>query len=206
MKKKLIALALLTATTASFAAPISTPNNVSDTPIISSSNNSSCRTVDLTNATSDYKLQPCETAVIKFSNATSVPLHIATDPDALYWLYSPSCAHLLPNNINYSNAFRCTDWGMNWDGGSVSGGIAIGSPTSAFALGNCSGTGTAISYIDLLNAKTITQHAAVFQNPFYPYSIRHYACHWNSPVSWTSLGTLQFLRTTSGYVLVKRLH
>ncbi|MBX0311204.1 MAG: hypothetical protein JHC31_05430 [Sulfurihydrogenibium sp.] len=76
MKKKLFALALLTTATVSFAAPVSSPNNLNDSPVIGGSNGT-CGTVDLTNATSDYLLKPCETAVIKFNNQLSVPLHIA---------------------------------------------------------------------------------------------------------------------------------
>jgi hypothetical protein len=75
MKKKLLALALLTASASAFAAPISTPVNVNDTPIIGG-NNGTCGTVDLTNATSDYELKPCETAVIRFNNQMLVPLHV----------------------------------------------------------------------------------------------------------------------------------
>ncbi|MBX0311785.1 MAG: hypothetical protein JHC31_08405, partial [Sulfurihydrogenibium sp.] len=82
MKKKLFALALLTASASAFAAPISTPVNVSDTPIIGG-NNGTCGTVDLTNATSDYMLKPCETAIIRFYNQTLVPLHVAVpEPSA----------------------------------------------------------------------------------------------------------------------------
>ena len=166
------------------------------------SNVYSFRRVNLTGATSDYLLQVGEEAYINFSNATSVPLHIATSSNAFYWLYCTCACKLLPNNTTYSNAFRYTDWGINYDGTNVLGANTGGSDSS-FNLGNTNGTSSIIAYIDITNAKTITQHIAVFGS--YPYSIRHIACHWISPASWTSLGTLSFAASTSGYVLVRRL-
>ncbi|MCI4438147.1 MAG: hypothetical protein JHC33_15175 [Ignisphaera sp.] len=95
MRKKLLILALLTtavSATSTFADPISTPDAISDTPIIgigsgnNAFNNISCeasdltdnKIIDLTRATSDYMLQPGETAVITFNNSSgTIPLHIA---------------------------------------------------------------------------------------------------------------------------------
>jgi len=160
------------------------------------------RRVYLTNATSDYMLQVGEEAYISFSNATSVPLRIATSSNALYWLYCSHSCLLLPNNTTYSNAFKGVDWGYNYDGTNF---FAVGNGLtgSGFMLGNVSMSGFIISYIDISEFKTITQHVAVYS--IVPYSIRHIACHWISPVSWTSLGTLNFIEPRTGYVLVRRL-
>jgi hypothetical protein len=166
------------------------------------SNVYSLRRVDLTNATSDYMLQVGEEAYKSFSNATSVPLRIATASNALYWLYCTRGCHLFPNNTTYSNAFKVVDWGVNFDGSSAAE-YVYGLTDSSFHLGNPSGAGSIIAYIDISNAKTITQHIASFSS--FPYSIRHTPCHWISPTSWTSLGTLTFLSATSGYVLIRRL-
>ena len=48
--------------------------------------------VNLTNATQDYELQPYEIAYISFSNATTVPLRIATPNNSYYEL------HLIPSD------------------------------------------------------------------------------------------------------------
>jgi hypothetical protein len=160
------------------------------------------RRVDLTNATSDYMLQVGEEAYISFSNATSVPLRIATSSNALYWLYCSHGCLLLPNNTTYSNAFNGVDWGLNNTGTSITT-VNNTITDSGFCLGNKGGSGFIISYIDISEFKTITQHVAVFDGA--PYSIRHIACHWISPVSWTSLGTLNFIASRTGYILVRRL-
>jgi hypothetical protein len=175
--------------------------NGSNWQTVSSSSSSSNR-VDLSNATSDYSLSVGQEAIIKFSNTSSVPLHIAINSTTdVYWLYcSAGACSLNPNNTTYSNAFYWSDWGMN--NGSGVGGL---SQSSAFALGNPSGVGFIVAYIDIENAKTITQHSANFGGSS-SYSIRHVACHWSNPVSWTSLGTLTFNQSSSGYVLVKRLN
>jgi hypothetical protein len=73
------------------------------------------RRVDLTNATSDYMLQVGEEAIINFTNATSVPLRIATQNGTYYEMDLISFVpirtgsrgeiFLNPNNTTYSNAF-----------------------------------------------------------------------------------------------------
>jgi hypothetical protein len=75
------------------------------------------RRVDLTNATSDYNLQVGEEAIINFTNATSVPLRIATQSGTYYECHLVVVIQeglrvgvgnhifLNPNNTTYSNAF-----------------------------------------------------------------------------------------------------
>jgi hypothetical protein len=123
MKKKLFALGLLTVATSSFAAPVSTPNNLNDTVVIGSNSGSDCsccRRIDLTNAKSDYNLQPGEEAVIKFYNngesTIQIPLHIATAPDAVYEIkifdvepipnWDKGHTSLCPNNQSYPSQFK----------------------------------------------------------------------------------------------------
>ena len=159
--------------------------------------------INLTSATADYTLQVGEVAYISFTNATSVPLHIAVANSGLYWLYTNgSGCGLAPNNTSYSNQFYWTDWGENYSPSST-GSTISGSNANYFAIGHFGGTGFVISYIDTSVFSTITQHAVSFSS--YPYSIREVASYWSSPVSWTSLGTIIFPQTTSGYVLVRRL-
>jgi hypothetical protein len=82
------------------------------------------RRVDLTNATSDYMLQVGEEAIINFTNATSVPLRIATQ-SGTYYECCLVCSNtggtsggsgevfLNPNNTTYSNAFVYADLSRN---------------------------------------------------------------------------------------------
>jgi len=159
--------------------------------------------IDLTNATSDYMLQAGESAIINFTNATSVPLHIAVDSNAVYELYNNvSGCKLLVNNTAYSSSFVGTDWGVNNNGSSVALVNTLNSD-NGFYLGNNYATGFIVSYIDTKNFKTFTLQAATFSPQ--PYSTRAVAFHWSNPVPWTSLGTITFLQSLSGYILVRRL-
>ena len=161
------------------------------------------RRVNLTNATSDYMLQVGEEAIINFTNATSVPLRIAVAPDAFYELYCSAGAGVLyPNNSLYTRAFRWVDWGVNYRDGNING-VLQGGHVDGFSLGNASGTGFIVSYIDTRNYKTLTLHAHV--HPTSPYSIRVVPSHWINPTTWTSLGYIGFSNPLSGYILVKRL-
>jgi len=161
--------------------------------------------INLTSATADYLLQVGEVAYISFTNATSVALNIATTSTAVYWLYcNGGGCYLNPNNTSYSGSFYWTDWGFNYNYSNSSQELINGGHIDkAFALGNPSGAGVIVSYIDIANAQTITQQAGNFSG--YPYSIREVASYWSSPVSWTSLGTITFMQASSGHVLVRRL-
>jgi hypothetical protein len=211
MKKKLFALALLTTSVSAFAAPISTPNNVSDTPIIGG-NNGSCGTVDLTNATSDYNLKPCETAIIKFNNTTRVPLHIATaqglySMDIVSSYYDANLGHtyLLPNNTSYSGQFysvftfssytRTLSWYYTFT-------ERYGSLNNYHIYG-----GNLVK----LTISTLTTNKVIYTRGYhrgsdqYPYVAINGASIWrNTTTPWTSLGTINFSQATSGFILVKR--
>ncbi len=161
------------------------------------------RRVNLSNATSDYDLQVGEEAIINFRHTTFVPLMIATGRNRFYELYcSAGAGELFPNNTLYTSAFGSTDFGMNYNGSSAY--LVVGGDLSdGFLLGNLSGKGFIVSYIDTASYKTFTLHT--HDHPTTPYSVRVVASHWISPTSWTSLGTIIFLHSLSGYILVRRL-
>jgi hypothetical protein len=200
MKKKLFTLALLTMAASSFAAPISTPNNLSDTPVIGG--NGTCGTVDLTNATSDYMLQPCETAVIRFNNQTLVPLHIAVpEPSSptqpviyeitvtIYWVSIKNMdIDLYPNNYMYPNQFQFLTY-EHGDGGWR----RLNLTTNRFYLDTYHGIIDAPPYIGMFKV--------IYYGANYPkhmvgeaysnLSISLTTAIWNNTTTqWTSLGTI----------------
>jgi len=117
MKGKFGIVALLVSSI-TFAGPVSTPNMLNDTPVIGGGSGT-CGRVDLTYATSDYMLQPCEEAVIRFTNQQYVPLRIAIpetpspNQPVVYeievGIYNASGfnmdIHLCPNNSAYLSQF-----------------------------------------------------------------------------------------------------
>jgi len=175
------------------------------------------RRVDLTNATSDYMLQVGEEAYISFSDATSVSLKIATQNMTLYNLYiyltSPSFAQgngveassfLLPNNTSYTNAFYRV--GAAWDSNNSN--YVYSANISAFELignlfpGNC----FAIIYNEINHKSTtaISVHAGM--NTYNYVRWQQINSVWNDyTTSWTSLGTITFPKSSSGFILVRRL-
>jgi hypothetical protein len=161
------------------------------------------RRVDLTNATSNYELKLGEEAIINFTNATGVPLRIAVALNAFYKLYCNAGAGVLyPNGISYTDAFKLIDWGVNYDGTTVSR-VLGGFTNNGFMLGNHTGTGFIVSYIDTKNCNTLTLHTHIHSTA--PYSIRVVVSYWVNPTAWTSLGYINFNYTLSGYILVRRL-
>jgi hypothetical protein len=226
MKKKLLALALLTASASAFAAPISTPVNVNDTPIIGG-NNGTCGTVDLTNATSDYELKPCETAIIRFNNQSLVPLHIAVpEPSSpnqpviyeitmvVYWTPGKNMdIDFLPNNSTYSNQFQI----LTYEHGRVGWARAWPSPTDSPPLMLI----TDRFYFDTYNGLEDTppyigKFEAVYYGANYPkhmignafsnMSVSLTSAVWNNiTTQWTSLGTFECWQSMSGQIIVKRI-
>jgi len=218
MKGKFGVIALLLSSIV-FAAPVSTPNTLNDTPIISgggsggggggSGGSGTCRRVDLTNATSDYDLQPCEEAIIRFTNQLSVPLRIATGNDRLYEIFLqfsvnlvayPGFTYLNPNNTTYASSFSYVSWYWSSPGGNSW--VARTDSDPAFRVF----TDTPHSYIILDTTRRILRGFTSFEwgYPHVGYGI--FASKWHSNlVSWTSLGTFAFPRAMSGYILVRRL-
>jgi hypothetical protein len=172
------------------------------------------RRVDLSNATSDYLLQVGEEAIINFTNATSIPLHIATQSGTYYEMdvvlsnpagtsgASNNYISLTPNNTTYSSAFYHAGAYAYYSGNSSV--VLLQSNISYFKLGN--GAVSARSYITNFTTNkhinTLYSNTGLSTSPMA--SIE--TCYWNdTSTAWTSLGTITFSQTSSGYILVRRL-
>jgi len=171
----------------------------------------SFRRVDLTNATSDYLLQVGEEAYISFSNATSVPLRIATQSGTYYEMDivvsnnvgtsggSGNPISLNPNNTTYSNAFSYVEIIRST---ATSGSNSF--TYSAFRLGWAYGDVRVylINFTTHKSVKGIDMQTGTSEAPV----VHLYATQWNdTTIAWTSLGTITFPQSTSGYILVRRL-
>ncbi|DAD54584.1 TPA: conserved hypothetical protein, partial [Aquificae Conch Spring virus] len=170
------------------------------------------RRVDLTNATSDYELQVGEEAIIWFTNATSVPLKIATQSGTYYECHL-ICSnvggtsggvigpiYLNPNNTTYSNAFIYVDIYRNTSG--------FGSERGTHSAFRC---GLAFSNVTMF-ITNFTQYKGIkgIYNVYgiaesHPISVL-FSTDWRDTTTrWTSLGTITFPQSTSGYILIRRL-
>jgi len=218
MKGKFGVIALLLSSIV-FAAPVSTPNTLNDTPIISgggsggggggSGGSGTCRRVDLTNATSDYDLQTCEEAIIRFTNRSSVPLRIATGNDRLYEIFlqfsvnlnfAYDYVYLYPNNTTYASSFSHASW--YWSSGGGNNWVAYTVSDRVFRLY----FQTPHSYIILDTTRRILRGFTGWEegDRFVGYGI--FVSKWHSRLGpWTSLGTFTFPASMSGYILVRRL-
>jgi uncharacterized protein YfcZ (UPF0381/DUF406 family) len=172
----------------------------------------SFRRVNLTNATSDYNLQVGEEAIINFTNATSVPLMIATQSGTYYEVHlissntggtsgaTDNFNYLSPNNTTYSNAFVCA-WLYRSSYGIM----------SSYTTGSAFGCGWAFSnatffitnFVQYKNLRGFLDAYGVLQD--YPVAVIFSTDWQNTTTSWTSLGTITFPQSTSGYILVRRL-
>jgi hypothetical protein len=167
------------------------------------------RRVDLTNATSDYMLQVGEEAIINFTNATSVPLRIATSENRLYEIFlqfsvnlslAGVYVHLNPNNTTYASSFSHTS--MHWNSSGESGWVAYTASYNAFRLYSQ----TPHSYIILDTTRRILRGFTGYEGGDNHLGYGIFASKWHSNlVSWTSLGTFAFPTSMSGYILVRRL-
>jgi hypothetical protein len=169
--------------------------------------------VDLTNATSDYMLRVGEEAIINFTNATSVPLRIATGDGTYYEMDvvvsnnvgtsggAAASVFLNPNNTTYSNAFLYVEILRG------AGGTGLWSAYfthSAFRLGWAIGDIRVfiINFTTHKSVKGIDMQTGTNDTPV----VHLYASSWNDITTvWTSLGTITFPQQTSGYILVRRL-
>ncbi len=172
------------------------------------------RRVNLTNATSDYMLQVGEEAVINFTNATSVPLRIATFSGTLYQCFlvctnnsgvsggSANPIFLNPNNQTYNNAFVYVDV---YRGASVN----LASTSATYSAFRCGWAFSRSSFFitNLTQYKNLHGIYSVYgvsgSNP----TLFSFSTDWrNTTIEWTSLGTLVFPQATSGFILVRRLY
>lgn len=163
--------------------------------------------VDLTNATTDYALAVGQTATITYTNATSVPLHVATDGgiynvsvvgDAAVAYVSGNNAKLLPNNTQYTNAI------VGIDSYSVNGSFSGSSITrSDFLIGG------GLIYVAHLDITTDTKGKTCMAKVL-GYAVNQYIWNefmrWNdTTTAWTSLGTITFSFAQSGKIVIRRI-
>ncbi len=150
-------------------------------------------------------MQVGEVAYISFTNATSVPLYIATTNGTYYEMHvvcsntsgSNSSVYLNPNNTSYSNAFTYLEYWIGTNGSNSS-----NTTFSAFRIG----WGAADITVFIANLTTFkstrSTDICLAGAPIYHTD----ASLWNdTTTSWTSLGTITFAQAISGYVLVRRL-
>jgi hypothetical protein len=166
------------------------------------------RRVDLTNATSDYELQVGEEAIIRFTNATSVPLRIATSSDKLYEIFlqfnnlssSGNFVFLYPNNTTYASSFSHTSVFWNYVG--QSGWQGYSGTDNAFRLYNANPH----SYIVLDTTRRILRGFLSYETEVNHIGYGIFASKWHSNLAmWSSLGSFVFSTSMSGYILVRRL-
>jgi hypothetical protein len=169
-------------------------------------------TIDLSSATTDYLLQPYFTAVVNFSNAAEVPLHISTPADSYYELHiipsntggtsgaTDSPIYLLPNNTTYTNAFWAAEYWRN------SNGLASAyTNISAFKVGQAFSAIVAwiTNRTQYKNVRAITDVYGISTG--WP-TIRLMSTDWHDTTTpWTSLGTIVFPQNSSGTIIVFRL-
>jgi len=177
------------------------------------SNVYSFRRVDLTGATSDYMLQVGEEAYISFSNATSVPLHIATQSGTYYECHlicsntggtsggTEAEIYLNPNNTTYSNAFAYAEVYRNLGGLGSSYSVTYSAFRCGWAFSNI--TYYITNYTQYKNIRGFYDIYGLSHH--YP-SIYIFSTDWrDTTTAWTSLGTITFPQSASGYILVRRL-
>ena len=170
------------------------------------------RRVNLTHATVDYPLSVGEEAYIEFANATSVPLHIQTQ-NGTYYELDLVCSNnigtsgggngeifLLPNNTTYTNNFYYSQVYRSYTDGFGHNGYTYSAFRISWAYGDAKTylinytSHKSIKGIDML---TGTSDMLV---------VHCYASTWNdTSTPWTSLGTITFPQSTSGFILVKRI-
>jgi len=169
------------------------------------------RRVDLTNATSDYELQVGEEAYISFSNATSVPLRIATQSGTYYECHlicsnaytisgTSNPIFLNPNNTTYTNAFIYAEM-VRSSSGFGSGYFTYSAFRCGWAFSNS--TFFITNFTQYKNVKGLKDLYGISEGcPL----IVAFSTDWrDATTAWTSLGTITFPQATSGYILVRRL-
>jgi hypothetical protein len=171
-------------------------------------------TIDLTNASTDYNLLIGQTAYINFNSVTSVALHIATQSNTYYELYLASSNNigtsngtlggifLNPNNTTYSSAFLTR--GVFVNSTSSSAGVQTLTNNSFYI-----GFGFSHLYAKITNittAKTVVSNFVNWGTPNDIATIDIFANSWNdTTTAWTSLGTIIFPQSSSGYISIRRL-
>jgi hypothetical protein len=165
--------------------------------------------VDITSRTSDYPLKPGEVVYIDYINATSVPLHVATQEGeyevTIVGFNLPASPvngnnTLSPNNTTYANAIKSQH--TDASGASITTNIE---DRSTFGI-SYAGSIRAVSRIS-----TFTQGKSVSTDGWFKFNSGAYEQHkvteyWvDTTTPWTSLGTITFPSTKSGKIIIKRI-
>ncbi len=170
------------------------------------------RRADLTDVTDYYMLQTGEEAIVNFSNTTSVPLHIATQSGTYYECHlvcsnpggtsggAGAQIFLNPNNTTYSDYFVYAELFRNLDG-TNSNYFTYSAFRCGFAF--VSSVFYITNFVQYKNVKGIFDIYGI--NIDYP-TLVTFSTDWRDTTTpWTSLGTIIFPQSTTGYVLVRRL-
>jgi len=167
--------------------------------------------VNLTGATTDFELQVGQIAYISFTDATQVPLHIATPNNSYYELHvipsntggtsggQSAPIYLYPNNTTYSGAFYYAEVCRNANGLS-----SVYDQHSAFRIGWAFSCITAwiTNRTQYKNVRGV--YDVYGRSADYP-SLIAFSTDWRDTTTpWTSLGTIVFPQSTSGEILVFR--
>jgi len=161
---------------------------------------------------SDYELKIGETAQYTFTSTTSRMLYISVPSGAMYVMKiattnnmgtsggGSNFVYLQPNNSTYTNAFRATYSGRN-----------ISQTNSNYVTVNSFVIGYNLGFFELSISTVVTAKQVSSQWTMYGDSVNlgaTYICGaiWNDiSTQWTSLGTLSFPQSTSGYILLTRI-
>lgn len=175
--------------------------------------------ISLDGLTADYELQIGQTAVLNYTNATSVPLMVKTIEgeyeinvqNNLNTASTIASGALLANNTSYSG-----QWGWNvinntalsYTTGSSSSspsGWSAGGSGSAPIIGNGSPLKINIKVSTLVKSKTVLAHGVVIRNGT-TLQQELTASIWNDTTTpWTSLGTITFPIAQAGKIIIKRI-
>lgn len=166
--------------------------------------------VDLTSATEDYLLSIGETATITYTSATSVPLNVATG-EGIYDIellgyntgYSSTGGQgLLPNNTNISGGIvRTIEENLMSTGFNH---YYSSSSTTLPIISNICNYAKATVITKAIQKMTISKCIVSFANTL-DYSYDR-VCKWpDTTTLWTSLGTLNFIISQSGKIVIRRI-
>jgi hypothetical protein len=174
---------------------------------------------DISSRTSDYPLRAGEVVYLNYTNATSVPLHIATEEGEyeMSILGDSSVAYVNGNNLQLSPNNTATDTApnnptyptvknlLNYGNGATPGSAFTTTDTTHFVLNFAlsvqtkSRISTAIKSKSLLSEGFCATGATTYQSQ----SINSL---WiNTITPWTSLGTITFPFAQSGKIIIKRI-
>lgn len=158
-------------------------------------------------------LQVGEVARIDFTNATSVPLHIATQDGTYYEMHvvpsdpggesggAPYKTLVAPNNTNYTDKFVYAEVGRTEADTST----FYSTTADAFIIGQY--FSDSVCYIiNHTVYKCVKCMITAYGNPNNYPAVFLTSTNWrDTTTTWTSLGTVTFSQASSGRILVKRI-